>query len=186
MGEAMKYSPDEVRRTMQQTRDNLERLRDLEVSPEPLLVEKEWSVRSGLRGNPSLVKLDTEPAAAAVAARLDAHLAVMAQILPAIEAFMKNVNEDRAAQQKKNKSLEQKLADTHKALGNVHQHLADQERSFDLQLRSVQLAHQNDMLTLGENLRDLRIKLDQANATNDQLCRTIASDRELVYGYGSQ
>ena len=49
----------------------------------------------------------------------------MAQILPAIEAFMKNVNEDRAAQQKKNKSLEQKLADTHKALGNVHRRLAD-------------------------------------------------------------
>lgn len=132
------YSDEERRSIMEMSRANVERLKDMEVS-EPIYT-KQWTRRPEPEEPPRQPKLDTN-ITAHVEARCEYLESKLAEILPAIATFMENTAKEWNAIKARAETAEKRLVETEKKL-------ADMQRTHALDLRSVELASQSDLLSL--------------------------------------
>jgi hypothetical protein len=178
----MKYSDEEKLRVMEESAATLERLRDFRVS-EPDLTVKEWKSPTTVTHTGVEPKLDTAPD---YVARIGYLERTLAEVLPSILKFMTNVEKEWSTLKQRVDASEKAHTEISKAVDELHKRITDQQRGISLDLRSVELGHQADLETLGDEVRKLRLALDDATAVNSELRRTIIRDRQLFYDYGSQ
>ena len=91
-------------------------------------------------------------------ARVDYLESKMAEVLPAIDKFMQNVNRSWTDLKQRAETAERQLAEIDKRIGDLHQRLNEVQRSVALDIRGVELSWQSDLLSLRQALDDARRK----------------------------